>query len=97
MATNPYTARREKDGALDVWVAGWHIAFPSDAGTPRVNRADPAQGPDVAVAGLAVDSLGERTAVRWRDWIVKLSTEKFELHGVKPKAKVGGGGFWRTK
>jgi hypothetical protein len=40
----PVTSRLDRDGTVNVWVAGWQVVFPADAEDPLVRRGEPPVG-----------------------------------------------------
>lgn len=77
-------SQRHPDGAIDVWLDGWHIRFPPADARPTVERAmSGSSGSDSA--GLTAVPFASGRAVRHGSWIVAVTASDFTVIPTEPE------------
>jgi hypothetical protein len=71
-------SRRLPDGAVEVWLDGWHIRFPVDT-RPTVEQAAPPTPLPDPTAEVEATTFGSGRAVRVGSWIVAVTRSDFKV------------------
>jgi hypothetical protein len=70
MAGDTGVSKKNPDGSVSVWIRGWVIRFPAEAGEPVKERDGDPPTKSKEVAGLRIGPVGDKVGVTFKGWVV---------------------------